>query len=95
MPEQHAEPANAPKRCVSILSSVIAFAALTGMGGSEFVAKMWSDMDLDIERVKVSKYLIVTDWKRHVGLPKADASRQFARDPVSVRILKFRWTSSV
>ena len=71
----------------SVLATAIALAAVTGMRRGELCALKWSDVDLGLGVLRVSRSLTVTPGQLHLGDTKTHQARDLALDPEAVDLL--------
>jgi integrase len=90
-PDQLSALVTAAERDDPVLATAVALAALTGARRGELVALRWSDVDLDVGRVRIARSLTVAGGEHHTGPTKTHASREIALDPLGVEVLRRRW----
>ena len=69
------------------LAPLLMLAALTGMRRGELCALRWSDIDLDLGQIEVSRSLVVIPGGLAEKSTKTDRSRKVSLDPVGVAVL--------
>jgi len=69
------------------LAPLLMLAALTGMRRGELCALRWSDIDLDLGQIEVSRSLVVVPGGLAEKTTKTDRSRRVSLDPVGVALL--------
>ena len=74
----------------SVLATAVALAAVTGMRRGELGALRWSDVDLGLAQLRVSRSLTVTPGRLHMGDTKTHQVRDVALDPGTVDLLTER-----
>jgi integrase len=74
----------------SVLATAVALAAVTGMRRGELCALRWSDVDLGLAQLRVSRSLTVTPGRLHMGDTKTHQVRDVALDPGAVDLLTER-----
>jgi integrase len=74
----------------SVLATAIALAAVTGMRRGELCALRWSDVDLGLGQLRVSRSVTVTPGRLHLGDTKTHQARDVALDPAAVDLLAER-----
>jgi integrase len=94
-PKQLSALVKAAKAFDPVLSTAVALAALTGARRGELVALCWSDIDLDVGRVRFARSLTVAGGEQHTGLTKTHAARELALDERGVEVLQQRWAEMV
>jgi integrase len=72
------------------LATAIALAALTGARRGELCALRWSDVDLEVGRLRIARSLTVVKKQIHVGPTKTHQARDVALDATAVGILQDR-----
>ena len=90
-PDQFSKLVKAAESMDPVVASAIALAALTGARRGELVALRWSDLDLIVGRLNISKSLTVANNTQHIGPTKTHAARDIALDPIAVDVLKRRF----
>jgi integrase len=70
------------------LAPLFILAALTGMRRGELCALRWSDVDLDLGELEVSRSIVVVPGGLAEKTTKTDRSRSVALDPVGVSLLE-------
>ena len=73
-----------------MLATAVALAAVTGMRRGELGALRWSDVDLGLAQLRVSRSLTVTPGRLHMGDTKTHQVRDVALDPGAVDLLTER-----
>jgi integrase len=74
-----------------VIGTAVALAALTGARRGELCALRWSDIDLTLGRVTITRSLSVVDGVTHEGPTKSHQRRDVALDEVGVTVLADRW----
>jgi integrase len=73
----------------AVLSCAITLAALTGLRRGELAALRWSDVEVNVGILSVSRSLTVVDKTTHVGPTKTHQVRRVALDDVALASLAF------
>ena len=74
----------------TVLATAIALAAVTGMRRGELCALRWSDVDLELGQLRVSRSLTVSPGRLHMGETKTHQVRDIALDEAAVDLLAER-----
>ncbi len=69
------------------LAPLLMLAALTGMRRGELCALRWTDVDMELEVIEVSRSVVVTVGGLAEKSTKTDRSRKVALDPVGIALL--------
>lgn len=72
-------------------ATAIALAILTGARRGELCALRWSDIDLNVGRIRISRSLTVVNKQIHEGPTKTHQIRDVALDEGGVALLRARW----
>jgi integrase len=69
------------------LAPLLMLAALTGMRRGELCALRWTDIDLELGIVRVSRSVVVVPGGLAEKTTKSDRARKVARDPIGIALL--------
>ena len=90
-PEQMNRLFSEANRTDSTLATAIALAALTGARRGELCALRWSDVDLNVGRIRIARSLTVVNRQIYEGPTKTHQVRDLALDESGVTLLRTRW----